>query len=484
MSSRTTGVRAAALLAALLAALAAVALAGCSREPASEPAAAADTPAGHALAHMNPQYRCPMHPDVVRDEPGVCPICGMSLVEVEPEPPPQAAPAAPSSPGKPLYYRHPHDPGRTSPVPKQDEMGMDYVPVYADAAGPEVRISPAVINNLGVRTEPAVIDTPARRAVTVGYVTFDERRMHRVQPRAEGWIEGLSLRATGETVRAGQLLFTLYSPTLESAQQEYLDAQRIGNRDLIEASRERLRALGLDAGVAGRLARSGRASGRVPFHAPIGGVVTELAVREGSMVTPDMMALTITELDSLWVIAEVPESQAAWIHAGTAAELRLPSLPGETLAGRVDYVYPELDVETRTLRARVVLERPPPGIRPNMLANVTLVGEAGAAAVMVPRSALIRSGGVERVVVALGEGRFAPRQVVAGPESGERVVIRAGLSEGERVVVAGQFLLDSEANLRAGLERLTSGDAPPSPPAPDGTTVEPDAAAAGHENHR
>ena len=444
--------------------VAAVLLAGCSREPASGPAAAAadDTPAEHALKHTNPQYRCPMHPDVVRDVPGECPICGMALVKVDPATAPQAgASAGAAARGQPIYYRHPHDPNRTSPVPKQDEMGMDYVPVYADAAGPEVRVSPAVINNLGVRSERAAMAAPERRAATVGYVTFDERRMRQVQPRAEGWIEGLAVRSVGETVQVGQLLFTLYSPMLESAQQEYLDAQRIGNRDLIEASRERLRALGLEAGTAERLARSGRASGRIPFHAPVGGVVTELAVREGSMVTPDTMVLTITELGSLWVIAEVPESQAAWVRSGTAAELRLPSLPGETLSGRVDYVYPELNMETRTLRARVVLDRPPAGIRPNMLANVTLVGEAGEPAVTVPRSALIRSGSGDRVVVALGEGRFAPRRVVAGPESGDRVVIRQGLAAGESVVVAGQFLLDSEANLRSGLERLTSGDAPP-----------------------
>jgi len=446
---------------ALVLVLAALQFVGCSREPASERAAAADdTPAEHALKHANPLHRCPMHPDVVRDRPGECPICGMALVKVEPEPQSSAAPAAAGT-GQPLYYRHPHDPNRTSPVPRQDEMGMDYVPVYADAAGPEVRISPAVINNLGVRTVAAVIASPERRAATVGYVTYDERRMQQVQPRAEGWIEGLELRAVGESVRAGQRLFTLYSPMLESAQQEYLDALRIGNRDLIEASRDRLRALGLEAGLAERLARGGRASGRVAFHAPISGVVTELAVREGAMVSPNMAALTITELGSLWVIAEVPESQAAWVRAGTAAELRLPSLPGETLAGRVDYVYPDLDIETRTLRARVVLDRPPAGILPNMLANVTLIGEAGAPAVTVPRSALIRSGREDRVVVALGEGRFAPRRVVAGPESGDSVVIREGLAAGEDVVVAGQFLLDSEANLRAGMGRLSSETEPP-----------------------
>ena len=400
--------RAAALVAVL-------AIAGCAREQPSEAVvdAADDTPAEHALKHMTAEYRCPMHPDIVRDEPGKCPVCGMDLVKVE-----------------------------------RQQVGTG-------TTGPEVRISPAVINNIGVRTTAARLGAPERRAATVGYVAFDERRMRQVQPRAEGWIEGLAVRATGETVTAGQLLFTLYSPMLESAQQEYLDAQRIGNRDLIEASRERLRALGLEAGAVERLARGGRASGRVPFHAPIGGVVTELAVREGAMVSPDMMALTITGLGSLWVIAEVPESQAAWVRPGTAAEIRLPSLPGETLAGRVEYVYPELNAETRTLRARVVLEAAGQGLRPNMLANVTLVGEAGAPAVMIPRSALIRGGREDRVVVALGDGRFAPRRVVAGPESGDEVVIREGLADGEQVVVAGQFLLDSEANLRTGLERLS-----------------------------
>ena len=396
--------------------LAILVLGGCSREPASVPVAApASKDAVGTEPHVHTQYRCPMHPDVVRDAPGQCPICGMDLVEFEP-----AAATGPASP----------------------------------TAGPEVRISPTVINNLGVRTEPAVRSAPERRAVTVGYVAFDERRMQRVQPRAEGWIEGLSVRAMGETVQKGQLLFTLYSPMLESARQEYLDAQRIGNQDLVDASRERLRALGLDAGATGRTASGGRASGRVPFYAPVGGVVTDLAVREGAMVTPEMMVMTITELGSLWVIAEIPESQAGWVRTGTAAEIRLASQPGEALAGRVDYVYPELSMETRTLRARIVLDGASAGLRPNMLANVTLVGEAGAPAVMIPRSALIRSGSEDRVVVALGDGRFAPRRVTVGPESGERIVIREGLAEGEQVVVAGQFLLDSEANLRAGFERL------------------------------
>ncbi|MBP7609623.1 MAG: efflux RND transporter periplasmic adaptor subunit [Steroidobacteraceae bacterium] len=405
--------------------LLALVLAGCSKQPPSEPLrnAADDTLPEHAVKHTNPRYRCPMHPDIVRDAPGECPICGMTLVKVEP-------PAG--------------------------EVGTDNAP--ADA---EVRISPAVMNNLGVRTEPVVRGSLPRRSEVVGYVQFDERTVQQVRPRAEGWVEGLSVRAMGETVQAGQLLFTLYSPMLESVQQEYLDALKIGNRDLIDASRDRLRAVGLDAGTAARLAKSGRAAGRVPFHAPISGVITELEAREGAMLTPAMSAMTITELGSLWVVAEVPESQSAWVRQGTHAEVRFSSQPGAMVHGRVEYVYPELNMETRTVRARIMLDAPPQDVRPNMLATVSLMAADSAAVLHIPRSAVIRNGTRDRVVIALGDGRFASRNVVAGAEGGDRITIREGLQEGDRVVVAAQFLLDSEANLGAGLDRLDDGSTAP-----------------------
>jgi Cu(I)/Ag(I) efflux system membrane fusion protein len=419
-------------------------LAGCSKQQPGEPlrTAADDTLAEHALKHANPRYRCPMHPEIVRDEPGVCPICGMTLVKI-------------------------------APPPAKDEMGMDYVPVYAEDAGGEVRISPAVMNNLGVRTEPVVRGSLPRGVQTVGYVQFDERRVQQVRPRAEGWVEGLSVRAMGDTVSAGQLLFTLYSPMLESVQQEYLDALKIGNRELIDASRDRLRAVGLDAGTASRLAKSGRAAGKVAFHAPISGVITELEAREGAMLTPEMSAMTITELGSLWVVAEVPESQSSWVRQGTHAEVRFPSQPGEPIHGRVEYVYPELNMETRTVRARIVLDAPPQDVRPNMLATVSLVTADGEPVLHVSRSAVIRNGARDRVVVALGDGRFASRNVVAGAEGGDRIAIRAGLQEGDRVVVAAQFLLDSEANLGAGLDRLDDRPAEPAPTVPPGPSAGP-----------
>jgi len=355
----------------------------------------------------------------------------------------------------PLYYRNPMDPHIRSAVPMKDEMGMDYVPVYAQDTGAEVRISPAVVNNLGVRTEAAVTSSLERRVDAVGYVGFDEHKVQQVRPRAEGWVQGLAVRAMGEQVKAGQLLFLLYSPMLESAQQEYLDAQKIGNRELIDASRDRLHALGLGTESVARLARAGGTAGRVPFYAPISGVVTALEVQEGARVTPEMPVMTITELGSLWVIAEVPESQSGALKVGAPVEIRFPSLPGETVAGRLDYLYPELNMETRTVRGRIALSRPPAGIRPNMLASVRFGdGTGGQEVVNIPRSALIRSGKEERVVVALGDGRFVARKVTAGAESGDRVAIHAGLAAGERVVVSGQFLLDSEANLRSGLDRL------------------------------
>jgi Cu(I)/Ag(I) efflux system membrane fusion protein len=401
----------------------ALVLAACSKQP-SEPARAAadDSAAEHALKHTNPKYRCPMHPDVVRDEPGTCPICGMTLVKVEPA----AATVAPAT-------------------------------GTGTSGTAEVRISAAVMNNLGVRTEPVVTGSLPRRGEVVGYVQFDERKVQQVRTRAEGWVEGLAVRAMGETVKAGQLLFTLYSPMLESAQQEYLDALRIGNAELIDASRARLRNLGLDAGTASRLDQSGRVTARVPFYAPIAGVVTELEAREGAMLSPDMPALTITELGSLWVVAEVPEAQSAWVRPGTHAEVRFPSQPGEPIHGRVEYVYPELNMETRTLRARIVLDAPSQDVRPNMLATVSLTADEGDAVLHIPRSALIRNGTRDRVVIALGGGRFVSRNVVAGAEAGDRIAIREGVQEGERVVVAAQFLLDSEANLGAGLDRLVEG---------------------------
>jgi len=355
-----------------------------------------------------------------------------------------------------LYWQAPMDPSYRRDAPGKSPMGMDLVPVYADDAGPEgeVSIDPQVQANLGVRTATAEKGPLSRRIETVGYVTYDEDTLHHMHTRVEGWVETLAVRAEGDPVAAGQLLFELYSPTLVSAEEEYVTAVRSGNAGLREASRKRLEALGVGAEKIDLLAKTLTAEQRVQFFAERDGVVAQLGIRQGIYVTPATNIMSVADLGHVWVIADVFERQAAWVEPGQDAEVVLDYWPGERWAGTVDYVYPELDPETRTLRVRLRFDNRDYRLRPNMFASVTILGTATPPVVHVPREALIRGGRVDRVVVALPDDRFRVQPVRVGLESGGQVGIRSGLSAGDRVVVSGQFLIDSEANLDTALGRL------------------------------
>lgn len=357
-----------------------------------------------------------------------------------------------------LYWVAPMDPSYRRDGPGKSPMGMDLVPVYADDVDRQpgvVSIDPTVVNNLGVRSEPAAFGPLSRRIETVGYVTYDEDTVQHVHTRVEGWIERLATKATGDAVSRGQLLFELYSPTLVNAQQEYLAALRSNNSVLLDASRDRLAALGIAAGEIEELRRDRKVRQRVRVFAETDGVVAHLGVREGIYVTPSTEVMSIAKLDRVWVIAEVFERQAGWVRPGQDAEVELDYVPGRSWRGTVDYVYPELDPRTRTLRVRLRFDNESETLRPNMFARVSILGDSTTPVVHVPREALIRGGTTDRVVIALGDGRFRSRPVQVGVESGDRVAIHEGLGAGERVVTSGQFLIDSESNIDTALGRMS-----------------------------
>jgi len=356
-----------------------------------------------------------------------------------------------------LYWVAPMDPNYRRDEPGKSPMGMDLVAVYADevdAVPGTVMINPAIVNNLGVRTTLAEKGTLSRRIETVGYIGYDEDTLQHVHTRVDGWIEKLATTATGDPVKKGQLLFELYSPTLVNAQQEFLAALRSSNTALHNASRDRLAALGVTAGEIARLEKERTVSQRVRVYAEADGVIAHLGVREGIFVTPATEVMSVARLDRVWVIAEVYERQAAWVEPGQLAEVELDYVPGRRWQGTVDYVYPELDGVTRTLKVRIRFDNEGEVLRPNMFARVTLLAAETEPVVHVPREALIRGGSIDRVVLSLGDGRFRSQVVETGIESGTRVAIRNGLAAGDRVVTSGQFLIDSESDIEAALSRM------------------------------
>jgi Cu(I)/Ag(I) efflux system membrane fusion protein len=356
-----------------------------------------------------------------------------------------------------LYWVAPMNANYRRDEPGKSPMGMDLLPVYADEVDGQpgvVAIDATIVNNLGVRTARAQRGELSQRIETVGYVAYDEDTVQHVHTRVDGWIEKLATKASGEAVKKGQLLFELYSPTLVNAQEEYLIALRSTNTLLLKASKERLSALGVTDSEIARLDKERTVRQRVRAYAESDGVIVHLGVREGIFVTPVTEIMSVAKLDKVWVLAEVFERQAAWVKPGQTAMVELEYLPGEMWHGSVDYVYPELDPKTRTLRVRLRFDNAAEMLRPNMFARVTIQGDSVGEVVHVPREALIRGGSVDRVVVALGEGRFRAEPVQVGIESGDRVAIRKGISAGELVVVSGQFLIDSESNIESAFRRM------------------------------
>ncbi|MBN8507074.1 MAG: efflux RND transporter periplasmic adaptor subunit [Burkholderiales bacterium] len=373
-------------------------------------------------------------------------------------------------------YHDPMVPGKNFDAPaKSPFMDMMLVPRYAGsavAAGGDgasgVTVSPRIQQNLGLRTAPVAEGSLATEVGAVGSVAWNERLQEVVTARAMGFVEKLHVRATLDRVVAGAPLVEVYIPDWVAAQEEYLAVSRMNGEGvdaLRDAARMRMRQAGMDEALIERVAREGRVQPRVTFNAPIGGVVSELMVREGATVMPGMPLLRLQGTGTVWAEAQVPESQAALLRPGARASVSSPAAPGQLFEGRVQALLPEVDAATRTLKARLELANPGARLVPGMFVQVRFAKPDRAKTLLVPTDAVIHTGRRSVVMLAEDDGRFRPVEVKTGLEAGGQTEVVAGLQAGQRVVLSGQFLIDSEASLR-GLEAKLNQQ----PPAADAAT--------------
>jgi len=331
--------------------------------------------------------------------------------------------------------------------------GMDLVPASSEANSRSVAVDPAMIQTMGIRSAEAAVTTFGRSVRAFGTVETDERLEAVTVSRLEGWIRTLEVNAIGDPVSSGDLLFNIYSPELISAQKDYLQAVESGEPRRLAAVSQRLRSLGMQARVVEQLSREGMLIEAVPVYAEATGTIVELDVSEGDYVKPGDPVLRLQSFARVWVMARIPEQDLPLLRDGLPVRLIFPSAPGAPDSGRVDYIYPTIDSVTRTGRVRIEVDNAAGLLRPGAYADITLE-LPGEPRLSVPTEAVLRDSRGAHVIVDLGEGRFAPRQLETGLVSGERTEVLSGLAAGERVVASGQFLLDSEVNLREGLSRL------------------------------
>jgi Cu(I)/Ag(I) efflux system membrane fusion protein len=389
------------------------------------------------------------------------------------------APEAAKKPPKLLYYRNPMGLADTSPVPKKDSMGMDYIAVYdpepgdESATGNQIKISTDKVQKMGVRTEAVQLRSMDRTIRAAGRVEPDERRIFMIAPKFEGYVERLHVNVTGQAVARGQPLFEVYSPELVSLQREYAIAAQgvvslkgadspaqLGMARLVESSLQRLKNWDISEEQVKALVASGESKRTMTFRSPVSGIVTEKKAVQGMRFMPGEALYQVSDLSAVWVVADVAEQDIGLVRNGSKASIKINAYPDKTFEGKVSYVYPTLKVETRSVQVRVELANPGLLLKPAMFAQVELPVSARGQVLTVPVSAVIDSGTRQIVLVQLAAGRFEPRAVKLGERSDDYVVVREGLKEGELVVTAANFLIDAESNLKAAIGGFGSASNP------------------------
>jgi len=417
-------------------------------------------------------YQCPMHPNVQQDHPGECPICGMKLEKVDES----GAFEVPPGERKIVFYRSPMDPKQTSHTPRKDEMGMDYVPVYLDELQGTppveglvtVKIDPARQQLIGLVTATATMGTVSSVLRTAGRVAVDETRVHRVNVKFGGFVERVDADFVGRPVRRGQPLFSLYSPELLAAQEELLLALETRKAlasarglatdgdDLVTAARRKLELWDVPAATLARVERRGKAERTVTVFSPARGVVVKKEIVPGTRIEAGAMPYEIWDLSTVWVLADVYETDLRHVKVGAPATLTLKAFPGKEYQGRVAFIDPVLDSKTRTAKVRIAFANPGLDLKPEMFGEVVLRTKPRRA-LRIPTDAVIDSGTYSVVFVALGEGKFQPRVVRLGAHDGDHVEVLDGLAEGDKIVTRANFLIDSESRLKASLQALGVG---------------------------
>ncbi len=426
-----------------------------------------------AAAEKKTQYQCPMHPTIVQDHPGDCPICGMKLVKVAASGDDEANP---SGARKVAFYRNPMDPKQTSPTPSKDNMGMDYLPVYQDELDGKgaleglatVKIDPERQQLIGLRIVAASTGSIGGAWRTSGRVAVDETRIHHLNVKFGGFVEHVHADFIGRLVRRGEPLFSIYSPELLAAEEELILA--LGTRDalasakgladngndLVAASRRKLELWDVPRADIERLEQTRKAERTLMIRSPADGVVVKKDVVPGMKVEAGGMPYEIWDLSSVWMLADVYETELSHVKVGAPATLTLKAVPGKEYQGRVAFIDPFLDPKTRTAKVRIAFANPRGELKPEMFGEVILKSPPRLA-LLIPSDAVIDSGTKQVVFIALGAGKFQPREVRLGVNDGTQVEVLAGLAQGEKVVTRANFLVDSESRLKASLQALSGG---------------------------